>query len=97
AVIVIAIGVVWIILWKVIPTFATLFAGLGAQLPLPTRITIWLSKFIGRWWWMIFILIGLGIFALYRYHKTYQGRRVIDGALLKLPVLGPVLKKIAVA
>mgnify|MGYP003694253327 CR=1 FL=1 len=97
AVITIAIGVVGIILWKVIPTFATLFAGLGAQLPLPTRITIALSQFIGAWWWLIFATIGLGIFALNRFHKTYNGRRIIDGALLKLPVLGNVLKKIAVA
>jgi type IV pilus assembly protein PilC len=97
AVIVIAIGVVWIILWKVIPTFATLFAGLGAQLPLPTRVTIWLSQFIGRWWWMIFAVIGLTIFAINRYHKTHAGRRRIDGLLLKLPVLGMVMKKIAVA
>jgi type IV pilus assembly protein PilC len=97
AVITIAIGVVWIILWKVIPTFATLFAGLGAQLPLPTRITIALSKFIGAWWWLVFGLIGLGAFAIMRFHKTYKGRRVIDGMLLKAPVLGLVLKKIAVA
>ena len=97
AVILIAIGVVWIILWKVIPTFATLFAGLGAQLPLPTRITIALSKFIGSWWWLVFGLIGLGVFSLLRFHKTYRGRRIIDGALLRLPVLGNVLKKIAVA
>jgi len=97
AVIVIAIGVVWVILWKVIPTFATLFAGLGAQLPLPTRITIALSKFIGAWWWAVFAAIGATIFVVYRYHKTYKGRRHIDGILLKLPVLGNVLKKIAVA
>ena len=97
AVIVIAIGVVWIILWKVIPTFATLFAGLGAQLPLPTRITIALSKFIGAWWWLVFALIGLSAFAINRYHKTYKGRRVIDRILLRLPVLGGVLRKIAVA
>jgi type IV pilus assembly protein PilC len=97
AVITIAVGVVGVILWKVIPTFATLFAGLGAQLPLPTRITIALSKFIGAWWWLIFGMIGLGVFALNRFHKTYKGRRIIDGALLKLPVLGNVLKKIAVA
>ncbi len=97
AVILIAIGVVWIILWKVIPTFATLFSGLGAQLPLPTRITIALSKFIGAWWWAIFLAVGLAIFAVHRYHKTYSGRRKIDGLLLRLPVLGNVLKKIAVA
>ena len=97
AVILIAIGVVWIILWKVIPTFATLFEGLGASLPLPTRITIAASNFIGAWWWMIFAAIGAGIFALVRYHKTHKGRRHIDGIMLKLPVLGVVLKKIAVA
>jgi type IV pilus assembly protein PilC len=97
AVITIAIGVVWIILWKVIPTFAVLFQGLGAQLPLPTRITIAASNFIGAWWWMIFAGIGAGIFSLFRYHKTERGKRVIDGALLKIPVLGNVLRKIAVA
>jgi type IV pilus assembly protein PilC len=97
AVIVIAVAVVWVILWKVIPTFATLFEGLGASLPLPTRITIALSNFIGAWWWVILLGIGLSIFSLHRYHKTYRGRRVLDGIMLKVPVLGPVLKKIAVA
>jgi type IV pilus assembly protein PilC len=97
AVIVIAVGVVWIILWKVIPTFATLFEGLGASLPLPTRITIAASEFIGRWWWAIFLGIGLSAFGLNRYYKTEQGRRKIDGLMLKLPVLGVVLRKIAVA
>ncbi len=97
AVILIAVGVVWIILWKVIPTFATLFEGLGAQLPLPTRITIALSKFIGSWWWMIFTAIGLGAYLVNRYYKTPSGRYRIDKLLLKLPVLGGVLRKIAVA
>ena len=97
AVILIAVAVVWVILWKVIPTFATLFEGLGAELPLPTRITIQLSNFIGFWWWAVFLAIGLGAFALNRYHKTHKGRRVLDGLLLRLPVLGTVLRKIAVA
>jgi type IV pilus assembly protein PilC len=97
AVILIAIGVVWVILWKVIPTFATLFEGLGATLPMPTRITILASKFIGSFWWLIFLSIGLVIFLLNRYHKTHKGKRVLDGLILKLPVLGDVMKKIAVA
>jgi len=97
AVILIAVGVVWVILWKVIPTFATLFEGLGASLPLPTRITIALSHFIGAFWWMIFGAVGLGLYLLFRYHKTYKGRRHIDGAMLRIPVLGSVLRKIAVA
>ena len=97
AVILIAVGVVWVILWKVIPTFATLFEGLGAQLPLPTRITIALSKFIGGWWWMMFIMMGLTAYLINRYYKTPAGRYRIDKILLKVPVLGSVLRKIAVA
>jgi type IV pilus assembly protein PilC len=97
AVIAIAVLVVWIILWKVIPTFATLFEGLGASLPLPTRITIALSNFIGAWWWLVFASIGVTLFLLHRYHKTHKGRRHIDGVMLRIPVLGMVLKKIAVA
>ena len=97
AVILIAVGVVWVILWKVIPTFAALFAGLGASLPLPTRITIALSEFIGNFWWLIFGAIGVGAYAINRYYKTHDGRRRIDGLLLRVPVLGSVLRKIAVA
>ena len=97
AVIGIAILVVWIILWKVIPTFATLFEGLGASLPLPTRITIAASNFIGSWWWLVFLTAGSTAFLLARYRKTHKGRRHIDGFLLKLPVMGMVIKKIAVA
>jgi type IV pilus assembly protein PilC len=97
AVILIAVGVVWIILWKVIPTFATLFEGLGASLPLPTRITIALSHFIGAWWWVMILAAILTVVLIHRYHKTHKGRRVIDRLTLKIPVLGSVLKKIAVA
>jgi type IV pilus assembly protein PilC len=97
AVILIAVGVVWVILWKVIPTFATLFEGLGASLPLPTRITIMASNLIGAWWWVIILSVGLTVFTINRYHKTHKGRRHLDSIMLKLPVLGLVLKKIAVA
>jgi type IV pilus assembly protein PilC len=97
AVISIAILVVWVILWKVIPTFASLFEGLGASLPLPTRVTIALSNFIGSWWWLTILATGSIIFLLFRYHKTYRGRRHIDSIMIKMPVLGPVLRKIAVA
>jgi type IV pilus assembly protein PilC len=97
AVLSIAALVVTIILWKVIPTFAALFAGLGAELPLPTRVVIWLSNFVGRYFLLLVFLLGALLYALKRYHGTYRGRRVIDGLLLKMPVLGLVLRKIAVA
>jgi type IV pilus assembly protein PilC len=97
AVITIAVGVVVVILWKVIPTFAMLFQGLGATLPLPTRITIACSRFLGRFMPMIVLAMGAGAFFLNRYYKTYKGRRQIDAAILKLPILGDVMRKIAVA
>ena len=89
AVIVIAVVVVGVILWKVIPTFAALFAGLGAQLPLPTRIVIFLSDFLVNF--MPFIIVGIGAigYAFKSYYATVGGKYKIDGITLKLPVLGP--------
>src|SRR5437867_2290584 len=97
AVITIAVGVVIIILWKVIPTFAALFEGLGAQLPLPTRITIAVSKFLGRYMWLLVLLAGGAAFGLFQYHKTFRGKRQIDRFVLRLPVMGMLMRKIAVA
>jgi type IV pilus assembly protein PilC len=97
AVVVIAGAVVGLILWKVIPTFAALFSGLGADLPLPTRIVIALSDNLVRFF--PFIAVG-GAGAAYgfkTYYATPNGRRVIDQITLKLPVLGNIMKKIAVA
>jgi type IV pilus assembly protein PilC len=97
AVISIAILVVAVILWKVIPTFEALFKGLGAELPLPTVVVIALSQFIGDFWWLMGLLIVGGITFLKRYHGTYKGRRVLDGLMLRAPIIGMLLRKIAVA
>lgn len=97
AVISIAIIVVAIILWKVIPTFAALFTGLGAELPFPTVVVIKLSNFIGDFWWLIIIVIVAAWVSIKKYHQTYKGKRVIDGLMLRAPVIGLLLRKIAVA
>ena len=97
AVISIACIVVAVILWKVIPVFASLFASLGAELPLPTRVVIAMSNFIASFWWLVAILGVALVFGLRKYHETYRGKRVLDGILLKAPVLGMLLRKIAVA
>lgn len=97
AIIIIAAGVVFIILWKVIPVFAQLFAGLGGEMPLITRIVIGASNFVADYVIWIAIVLGAGFYALTRWHKTYRGRRVIDGATLRIPVIGMLLRKIAVA
>jgi type IV pilus assembly protein PilC len=97
AVIVIATVVVAAILWKVIPTFAQLFAGLGAQLPLPTRVVIAASNNLVAFG--PFILVGLGAvgYALKQYYGTTSGRYQIDALVLKMPILGMIMRKIAVA
>src|SRR5256714_3349029 len=95
AVVVIATLVVGVILWKVIPTFANLFAGLGAELPLPTRVVIALSNALVRYG--IFLIIGLAGagYGFRQYYATPKGRRVVDATVLKMPILGNLMRKIA--
>ena len=97
AVITIATIVVAAILWKVIPTFADLFAGLGAELPLPTRIVIALSNSLVTLGPFIILLLAGLAFAFRQFYATDRGRRVVDGIALKVPVLGMILRKVAVA
>ncbi len=97
AVIVIAALVVGAILWKVIPTFAQLFSGLGAQLPLPTRVVIAASNGIVAYGWILIVVLGALAYAFKSYYATNNGRHMIDRIALKLPVLGDILRKVAVA
>jgi type IV pilus assembly protein PilC len=97
AVIVIATVVVGVILWKVIPTFANLFAGLGAELPLPTRVVIALSNGLVRFGPFVVVGIGGALYGFKSYYATPNGRRTIDALILKMPILGPLMRKIAVA
>src|SRR5882672_5561711 len=94
----VAAGVITLLLWKVVPIFATLFVGLGVDLPLPTRIVIGLSNFIGSiFGFLILVLfIGFGI-AVKVWYGTPKGRMFLDAVLLKLPLIGILLRKIAVA
>src|SRR5438552_2303151 len=97
AVISIAGIVIAVILWKVIPTFAAMFEGLGAQLPLPTRIVISMSNWFVRLLPFLVIFAVAGVFLFKRYYATYGGRRAVDRIVLKLPVLGVRMQKISVA
>lgn len=97
AVITIAGIVIFVILWKVIPTFAAMFAGLGAELPLPTRIVIGLSNLVARLAIPMFVVMYFLGYAFKQYYATYNGRRVVDRLLLRLPIFGDLLRKIAVS
>jgi type IV pilus assembly protein PilC len=91
-------SVVTLLLWKVVPIFATLFAGLGVDLPLPTKIVIGLSNFIGSIFGLLIVVAIVGaVIGIKVWYGTEQGRFVIDSIVLKLPVIGLLMRKIAVA
>jgi type IV pilus assembly protein PilC len=91
-------GVITLLLWKVVPVFATLFAGLGVDLPLPTKIVIMASNFVGSVFGLLIVVFAVGaVVGLKVWHGTPQGRLAIDTVILKLPVLGLLMRKIAVA
>jgi len=93
----VAAGAIVILLVFVIPVFQEMFAGVGADLPLPTRIVIGMSAFLQSFWWALILLVGAVIFAFKKFYATAQGRRRVDGVLLGMPVLGDVLRKSAVS
>jgi type IV pilus assembly protein PilC len=91
-------GVITLLLWKVVPIFATLFAGLGVDLPLPTKIVIAMSDMVGSiFGLLILVALAVAIVGLKIWYGTPQGRFVLDTIILKLPVLGILMRKIAVA
>ena len=90
--------VITLLLWKVVPIFATLFAGLGVDLPLPTKIVIGLSNFVGSIFGLLIVVVIVAVvFGLKIWYGTPQGRYIMDSIVLKLPVLGMLMRKIAVA
>jgi type IV pilus assembly protein PilC len=90
--------VITLLLWKVVPIFVQLFNGLDVDLPLPTRIVIGLSNFIGSIYGGIILVIFVAVcVALKFWYGTPQGRMVLDHVLLKIPMVGILLRKIAVA
>jgi type IV pilus assembly protein PilC len=96
AVVIIAGGVIFLLLWKVVPIFATLFAGMGVDLPLPTRMVIGLSNAIASFALPLLVLLGLSVYGIKLFNGTPRGRMVIDTIILKLPLLGDMMRKIAV-
>jgi type IV pilus assembly protein PilC len=97
AVITIAIAVVVIIMVKVIPVFSAMYEGMGSKLPYPTLICISISNVLINYSWLV-ILGGIGIvIGLRQYYQTPTGHLQIDAVMLKIPIIGDVLRKVAVA
>jgi type IV pilus assembly protein PilC len=96
AVVSIATLIVGALLKWVVPIFSNLFAGLGVALPLPTRIVMGLSAFVGSFWWVFIVVVVGTVFGLKQIRKHPRGRYYFDKVLLHLPVIGSLLRKIAV-
>ncbi|HET6329955.1 MAG TPA: type II secretion system F family protein [Holophagaceae bacterium] len=97
AVISIAAIVVYVIMVKVIPVFSAMYEGLGSSLPFPTQVCIMLSNILVHYGWLVGIFIVAIVVALKYYYKTVSGKLQLDSLMLKIPVIGDLLRKVAVA
>ncbi|HEY6767509.1 MAG TPA: type II secretion system F family protein [Candidatus Sulfotelmatobacter sp.] len=96
AVVSMAVLIVGALLKWVVPIFANLFAGLGVSLPLPTRIVMGLSSFVQNFWWVALVAVVGLVFGLKQIRKHPRGRYYFDKFLLMMPIVGTLLRKIAV-
>jgi type IV pilus assembly protein PilC len=98
AVVVVAIIVTFILLLFVVPVFQEMFQGFGADLPAFTLFVIGISENVQAYWWMYFLVIGGGVFALLTgYKRSRKFRQAIDRMMLKIPIVGPILNESAIA
>jgi type IV pilus assembly protein PilC len=97
AVVITAVGVVGFLLTFVVPVFANVYDQFHAKLPAPTLLLVSLSKIIRGYWWLVAIGTFFGLKALKQWQKTDKGRRVCDRLKLKMPLLGPLNRKIAIS
>ena len=87
-----------ILLVKVVPTFEELFTGFGADLPAFTQFVVGLSEVFQKWWWFVFLVVGIGTFLMFRAHKrSLTFRRRFDKVMLKVPVIGEIVQKSSIA
>ena len=96
-VIIVAVIAIAILLVFVIPTFSVFFSGAGVALPWPTRLLVAVSDFLIAYWWALLAGAALVGYAIRAYYMTSNGRLAIDRLLLRLPLIGPVLRKTAIA
>jgi type IV pilus assembly protein PilC len=97
SVLVISIGVVAVLLLKVIPVFQKMFEGMGGTLPAPTQFLVDASQFAQNYFYVFIIVIVAVVVAYNRFYATEKGRYTVDSLVLKAPVFGPLIKKVAVS
>ncbi|MGD0277608.1 MAG: type II secretion system F family protein [Syntrophales bacterium] len=97
SVLVISIGVVSLLLLKVIPVFQKMFSEAGGNLPAPTQFLISASEFMQHYFYILILAVVALVYGFRRFYKTERGRYAVDDFLLKMPVFGPLFRKVAVA
>ncbi len=97
SVLVISVGVVSLLLIKVIPVFQKMFEGMGGDLPAPTQFLVNLSAWAQKYFVVAIVVVVVAVVAFKRFYKTEKGTLIIDQLILKSPVFGPLLKKVAVS
>jgi type IV pilus assembly protein PilC len=90
-------GVIIFMLLTVVPQIQILYRDLDAELPLVTAIMVYAADFIIRFWWLVILLVGFGVYMLNQYIHTDQGKRVIDRLKINLPMFGDMFKKLYMA
>ncbi|MDZ4804584.1 MAG: type II secretion system F family protein [Candidatus Eisenbacteria bacterium] len=96
-VLVVAVGTTTFMLLFIIPTFAKIFKDFGGELPLPTAIVLMLSDFLRSYWYLLFGAVAGLIVLFKRFYATDKGEKIIDRLKLRMPILGDLLKKAAIA
>ena len=93
----VAVIAITVLLVFVIPTFQSMFASVDLALPAPTRLVIWLSDMLKAYWWLMLGLLVAGVWSIRMYYRTSGGRLVLDQVILRIPILGDLMRKTAVA
>ncbi|KIG18538.1 Type IV fimbrial assembly protein PilC [Enhygromyxa salina] len=93
----VGVGVVTLLMVKVVPGIAEMFAGQGAELPFTTRSLIAISAVISGYWWLLIMLMVGAVYGFRKWHSTPAGRELTDRVILSMPVVGGLARKIAIA
>jgi len=96
-IVLISFGVITMLLIKVVPVFQKLFSGMGQDLPMATQLLIDLSDFVSKSFIYIIATIVVGIVVFVRYYRTEVGRMTVDRFILRAPVFGPLMRKVAIS
>jgi len=94
---VVAISIVFFLLTTIVPKITAMFESMHRTLPLPTRMLIATSDFLGHTWWLILILVAVGGYLFNKWRKTDSGAMKFDRFRMRMPLFGPIILKVSVA